>query len=625
MSVEGFQNTLEENARRLGYEKSLLDGDASIEHISRPVVEDNGNTITEHTISIDDGTLDLATTDVNTKNGITQSLKTIIALGNNVLIGVVIATNSQGEKVTYLSLFSGSSGIGKDAQRATSVGSLKPNGEPIIINKEALKQVSGFAEDDSDIDSQFDGIPGGVAYCKISLKENGELCVEDLGSRGGTTLYSPKDTRDSFKREIEMWSIPSTDVVSLIGNDGHDDAEVIGSKQATEIISGPTEDSYFHFPSLHGLRDRERRHDAFNQQVRDITDAIEGKSPEEKLHILTSSLYENNKKKIPEKEGLDYSKDPANATQEAIMQVYGDVIRGFRDLRPDIVAALFAHTYAEYLGNCITEGHNIDEFANGQRPTIMPRDMAGQLFLALELAASDLAASDKPSLVNYSSSYFAALKETVRCEYSGEEPKPNSALFGNYFSDDPETRDTIDIGYLEAKLAGADNNPTGFAITDEETRSFLEVNGLEVPTGQRTEHESQPVTNPSEVAEKPRDTSTNGSEGSSSSKEEVEISLNSDEILVKKAILEAFSKIGDNTLERIVRERTAQGEVLTASFLRTKVNAGLNSEKLNIDPKKLKSFAERIDDNGFYKSNGTIDNGAQQIVYEVVKELLGYD
>lgn len=278
------------------------------------------------------------------------------------------------------------------------------------------------------------------------------------------------DTEQQYRQYIsyDEYNIANPRPTSLITTDMYKQR----LKDTKKEMSGAVEQAGEEYGQW---QDTQRFYAKKEKDVEDITLALEGKSPAEKLDVLTASLNDNNDKKAPEEQNVEYISDPANARQEAIMQVYADTIRGFRDLRPDIVAALYTRTYKEYLGNSLTNGRNVEDFADGGRPTILSRDMPGQLFVALERAAMDLAESNNPNLSSiFNYQYFEAIKATVLSSFSGEKPEPNERRFGSrYFQPISQGGAFIDVASLENRLY--DNSISyGYFDTDEQTQRFLE-------------------------------------------------------------------------------------------------------------------------------------------------------
>lgn len=143
-------------------------------------------------------------TAVTAHTDVEQDLMAVIALGQDVALGVVKGRDASGEEVNYVSLLNNE--LSDNSGRARFVDTLKP-GSPLTIGRVQVEQVAGRQD-------VSPGVSG--THCTIEL-EDGVLTVVDETSTNGTSVFTNK-THDRAKQfaGIQTWSQPSVETKKLI-------------------------------------------------------------------------------------------------------------------------------------------------------------------------------------------------------------------------------------------------------------------------------------------------------------------------------------------------------------------------------------------------------------------------
>lgn len=145
-------------------------------------------------------------TAVSERSDIKQSLMAVIALGQNIALGVVRGRNESGNEANYVSLLNNSASDNEG--RARIIDILK-EGTPVTITRGGVEQVVGH-----------EGAARGVSsrHCTIELKD-GILTVIDETSTNGTSVFT-NITQDQARHYvgIEVWSQPSVETEKLIND-----------------------------------------------------------------------------------------------------------------------------------------------------------------------------------------------------------------------------------------------------------------------------------------------------------------------------------------------------------------------------------------------------------------------
>ena len=142
---------------------------------------------------------------VSSRSDVEQDLMAVLALGEDVAVGIVRARDESGDEVKYLSLLNNNHS--DNDGRARLVVELKP-GTPVIIRRGMLEKLMGK-----------EGVASGVSgtHCAVELDSSGILTVVDEKSTNGTTVFSNATKgHPSRFRDVGIWSQSSVESKKLI-------------------------------------------------------------------------------------------------------------------------------------------------------------------------------------------------------------------------------------------------------------------------------------------------------------------------------------------------------------------------------------------------------------------------
>lgn len=141
---------------------------------------------------------------ISSRSDVEQELMAVVALGQNVALGVVKGKDSAGEEVSYVSLLN--SNRSDNGGRARIIDVLR-DGSPLTIGRDRIEQVVGR-------EGSAPGVSG--RHCTIELKD-GILTVVDETSTNGTSLFTntTKQETRAFP-DVYNWSQPSPETKQLI-------------------------------------------------------------------------------------------------------------------------------------------------------------------------------------------------------------------------------------------------------------------------------------------------------------------------------------------------------------------------------------------------------------------------
>jgi len=650
--------------QRLEGEKRFLDAQVDVDSI-RLGKESESVSI----INLDD---DVCLSRAVSPTEVTQDLKSIIALGGGVLLGVVKAFDNQGNEVTYISLFSGS------GDRAKRVGVLEPNGEPLVISRSTLSEISGLNDGAAENDLLSGVSESGGGHCEISLDGDGNITVTDLSSTNGTTIYKPSSDspQDAYKNNnIGMWAPPSSETKALFDTQISDND--LGIFEARRLVGD----------TIHGVVDigvgqetnRDGRTSESSTEARkkseiNMQKMLEGakesplRSRGDGIYLQRggASIYEPlSSKNYKGRNGntvkhdvmavldigglkLNIVKRQSDSNDERDNGYFVSIAQGGPSYK-ELPIAKFNGDSCEVDFNAFREaalngglGLSYSESRTKELlDQIKPAELVNKIIIEMPAYKAQQVIEVKiPAWTGdkYSRLYTRGpgtgtdpLHETSTADIPNSNANPVIGTvpveYDNQQSMQPLSPETSTV-VADGVVVSTDESggQTGVGVNGTEG---LIGGGVKIPT----------ETTPTVADEKPVVVSSSGAEDRSGGNKEVKENPTSNEIFVRESILKAFNRIGDKTLGRIASEMEARGQQLTINDLRTKVMKGLSAEKLDMNPTELESFASKIRENGFNESSGgmwdtaesdrsplgIITNEARKIVYEFIKELLGYD
>lgn len=154
----------------------------------------------------------------STRSPIGQNLDALLALGNGVLVGLVSASDGEGNTYRYLSLYSGN----PDASRATFITTVN-NGEEILIGRDLFHGIGDPEE--------FRTVSGN--HASLNVDSEGVLTVIDNDSTNGTTLFTVSEENDQDmpfdSKDIRSWAIDTPSVERQLRQVAHEKSVLKGT------------------------------------------------------------------------------------------------------------------------------------------------------------------------------------------------------------------------------------------------------------------------------------------------------------------------------------------------------------------------------------------------------------
>jgi len=141
---------------------------------------------------------------INKKSHVEQELMAVIALGQDVALGIVKGKDSNGQEINYVSLLQNRFNSDHNGARAKIINVLR-DGSPLTIGREKIQQVGeGSAPEVS------------RTHCTIVLKD-GILTVIDEASTNGTSVFTNATNQEinPFSNPY-LWSWHSQEIENLI-------------------------------------------------------------------------------------------------------------------------------------------------------------------------------------------------------------------------------------------------------------------------------------------------------------------------------------------------------------------------------------------------------------------------
>ncbi len=149
--------------------------------------------------------------------GITQSLAAVLALGDDVAIGIVRATDTSNQVIDCLSVLHGSN--------ALFLSGLKP-GEPVVIGRQVIESVTR---------EQAPSV--GDLHCTVIVDRKGYVSVTDEGSSTGTRVFVRATDKHNETPILPFndtsWSLPTSTITELMQSSG----QPTGSSQNARLAA----------------------------------------------------------------------------------------------------------------------------------------------------------------------------------------------------------------------------------------------------------------------------------------------------------------------------------------------------------------------------------------------------